>query len=139
MNKKIVHFKAHPQRGDPAQYPEFDLVMSARIPYDRLCEKVGEKLGVEPTHLRLYTLNTATGLPRTAVKRAPHQTLSNILAPVTYGGLNPNVRPDGLYYEVLDISLAELDTKKSIKVILLSEGITKEVSDGRYQGSNVRH
>jgi len=34
-----------------------------------------------------------------------------------------------LYYEVLDMSLAELETRKSIKVTLLSEGITKTVRE----------
>jgi ubiquitin carboxyl-terminal hydrolase 7 len=39
-----------------------------------------------------------------------------------------NQRNDALFFEVLDMSLAELDTQKSIKLTLLSEGITKEVS-----------
>ncbi|UZP44725.1 hypothetical protein NXS19_012537 [Fusarium pseudograminearum] len=40
--------------------------------------------------------------------------------------LNSTQRNDAFYFEVLEMSLTELDTKKSIKVTLLSEGITKE-------------
>jgi ubiquitin carboxyl-terminal hydrolase 7 len=38
-----------------------------------------------------------------------------------------NQRNDALYFEPLDMSLAEYDTKKNIKVFFVSEGITKEV------------
>ncbi|KAK0739732.1 hypothetical protein B0T21DRAFT_382697 [Apiosordaria backusii] len=124
-NKRTVSFHAHPQKCDPEQYPPFDLVLNTRMNYDKLCEKVGEKLNVEPTHLRFYTVNASSNNPRTAVKRG-HQTLSNILVPAGYGQLNMNQRNDALYFEVLDMSLAELDTKKSIKITWLSEGITKE-------------
>lgn len=59
---------------------------------------------------------------------AQNQSLLNILNPTGYGQLNMNQRSDSLYFEVLDMSLAELDTKKSLKITVLSEGITKEVS-----------
>lgn len=124
-NKKNVDFHAHPQKCDPKQYPEFSLVLNTKMNYDKLCEKVGEKLNVEPTHLRFYTVNASSNNPRTAVKRG-HQSLANILIPAGYGQLNMNQRNDALYFEVLDMSLAELDTKKSIKITWLSEGITKE-------------
>ena len=129
LNKKTIRFHAHPQRCDPQQYPGFEMVLNTKISYDKLSEKIGEKLGVPATHLRFYTVNASSGNPRTAVKRAAqNQTLLNILNPTGYGQLNMNQRSDALYFEVLDMSLAELDTKKSIKITLLSEGITKEVS-----------
>lgn len=121
-------FRAHPQKCDPETYPPFELVLNAKITYEKLSEKVGEKLGVEPTHLRFYTVNASSNNPRAAVKRAQNLTVLNILAPAGYGQLNMNQRNDALFFEVLDMSLAELDTKKSIKLTLLSEGITKEVS-----------
>ena len=43
--------------------------------------------------------------------------------------LSSSQRIDAFFFEVLEMSLAELDTKKSIKVTWLSEGLTKEVSD----------
>jgi len=128
LNKKTVKFHAHPQKCKPEQHQPFDMTLNTKITYDRLSEKIGEKLGVPGTHLRFYTVNASSGNPRTAVKRvAPAQTLHSILIPTGYGQLNMNQRSDALYFEVLDMSLAELDTKKSIKITLLSEGITKEV------------
>ncbi|KAL2264287.1 hypothetical protein VTK26DRAFT_7892 [Humicola hyalothermophila] len=126
LHKRTVRFFAHPQKCDPEQYPPFELVLSSKISYDKLSEKVGEKLGVEATHLRFYTVNASSGNPRTAVKRGQNQTLQTILIPVGYGQLNVNQRSDALFFEVLDMSLAELDTKKNVKLTLLSEGITKE-------------
>lgn len=120
-------FRAHPQKCEPETYPPFELVLNSKISYDRLSEKVGEKLGVDPTHLRFYTVNASSNNPRAAVKRGQNQSLHGILVPPGYGQLSMNQRNDALFFEVLDMSLAELDTKKSIKLTLLSEGITKEV------------
>jgi hypothetical protein len=111
------------------------MVLNSKMSYDKLSEKVGEKLGVEATHLRFYTVNASSNNPRAAVKRGQNQTLQSILVPAGYGQLNMNQRNDALFFEVLDMSLAELDTKKSIKLTLLSEGITKEVSDENNCGS----
>jgi ubiquitin carboxyl-terminal hydrolase 7 len=123
-------FRAHPQKCDPDAYPPFELVLNSKMSYDKLSEQVGEKLGIEATHLRFYTVNASSNNPRAAVKRGQNQTLQNILVPTGYGQLNLNQRSDALFFEVLDMSLAELDTKKNIKLTLLSEGITKEVSEG---------
>lgn len=123
-------FRAHPQKCDPDAYPPFELVLNSKMSYDKLSEQVAEKLGIEATHLRFYTVNASSNNPRAAVKRGQNQTLQNILVPAGYGQLNMNQRSDALFFEVLDMSLAELDTKKNIKLTLLSEGITKEVSQG---------
>ena len=52
--------------------------------------------------------------------------------------LNATQRNDAFYFEVLEMSLAELDTKKNIKVTWLSEGITKEVRVGQYPAHDHR-
>jgi len=83
-------------------------------------------LDVDPTHIRFWSINSSTGNPKAPIKRMPNQTLQNMVSPsyATFGGTN--TRTDSLYFEVLEISLAELDTKKSLKVSWISEGITKE-------------
>lgn len=127
MFKRTVKFHAHPTRCDPNQFPPFELVLSAKISYDQLAEKVGNALNVDPTHLRFYTVNTNSGNVRVAVKRlSTNQTLQSILNPSGYSQMNQTQRSDALYFEVLDMSLAELDTKKNVKITWLSEGITKE-------------
>ena len=95
--------------------------------YDQFSAKVGERLGVDPTHIRFSTVNSTSGKPKQIVKRNPNQNLWQILSPQFSTYNNSNQRNDALYYEVLDMSLSELDTKKILKLTWVSEGVTKEV------------
>jgi ubiquitin carboxyl-terminal hydrolase 7 len=102
--------------------------MSAKFTYDQVAAKIGEKLDIDPTHIRFHTVNASNSNPKTPVKRNLTQTLQTILTPPysTFG--NNNQRPDALFFEILEMSLSELDTKKNMKITWLSDGITKEVS-----------
>ncbi|KAG6004547.1 hypothetical protein E4U21_000931 [Claviceps maximensis] len=125
-NKRTVRFHPHPTRCDQEEYQPFDLVLNAKTNYDTLSERVGAYLKVEPTHIRLWTVNATTNNPKVAVRRGTNPSLRQILNPMGSNALNSSQRGDAFYYEVLEMSLAELDTKKSIKLTWLSEGITKE-------------
>lgn len=129
-HKRTVRFHPHTTRCDQAQYPPFDLVLNAKINYDALAERVGAYLSVPPTHVRLWTVNATTSNPKAPVRRGTNPSLRQILNPMGSNTTNSSQRTDAFYFEVLEISLAELDTKKSIKVTWLSEGITKEVRRG---------
>lgn len=126
-HKRTVRFHAHPTRCDQDQYAAFDLVLNSKITYDTLVERVGAHLGISPTHIRLWTVNVSTNNPKAPVRRGMNPTLRQILNPMGSNTLNTTQRNDAFYFEVLEMSLAELDTKKGIKVTFLSEGITKEV------------
>lgn len=125
--KREIRLDPHP-RCEKQDLESFILTLSSKVTYDQLAERVGEYLKVEPTHLRFFTANASTGAPKTAVRRSPNSTLAHILNPQNYAQQNLPNKANSLFYEVLDMSLAELDTKKNIKVTWLSEGITKEVS-----------
>lgn len=122
----------HPTKNaDPANLPFLDMDFNTKMPYDQFAKKVGEAIGVEGTHLRFYTVNANTGNPKLPVKRLGSNSanLVSILFPSgSYGALNMNQKNDMLYYEVLDMTLTELETKKSISITWLSEGVSKEVS-----------
>lgn len=126
LHRKVIRFFPHPKSELKRDF--LDIELSAKFTYDQIAAKVGEKLDVDPTHLRFHTMNTSTGNPKAAVKRNATQTLQTILTPPysTFG--NNNQRPDALFFEVLDISLSEFDTKKNLKITWLSDGITKDVS-----------
>lgn len=127
VHRREVRFHPHQTRNaNPEQYQPFELILSNKHSYDQIAAKVGEHLKVDPTHLRFWTVNAANGNPKASVKRGQSQSLQTILNPPysTFG--NNNQRPDALYFEVLDISLTELDTKKALRVIWLSDGVTKE-------------
>lgn len=128
FNKKTIRFAAHPTRCDEAKYPPFELAMSAKSNYDDVAERVGAMLHVQPTHIRFWTVNNTTGNPKTPVKRsATANLLSMVQGGGTYGISQQNFRANAFFFEVLEISLEELEFKKSIKLTWLSEGITKEV------------
>jgi ubiquitin carboxyl-terminal hydrolase 7 len=117
---------------------DFTLTLSKKMTYDQFAAKVGEHLQVDPTHLR-FTTATAAGKPKAAVKYNPTTTLNSILFPGPYGyGANSMQKPDALFYEVLDLSLKEMEQRKAIKVTWLPEGITKEVRGLGFLASSVR-
>ncbi|CAI4211319.1 unnamed protein product [Parascedosporium putredinis] len=125
-NKKTVKFCPHPSRCDENEYPAFELTMSCKATYDLVAERVGLILGVQPTHIRFWTVNSTTSNPKATVKRNPSNNLLAMLNTATYSQLQQNNRMDALFFEVLEISLDELEHKKSVKVTLLSEGTSKE-------------
>jgi ubiquitin carboxyl-terminal hydrolase 7 len=122
INRLVVTFL---QKGaDPDA--TFDLELGKKMTYEQFSGKVGSHLGVDPTHIRFWTVNSTTGNPKVAVRRNVAQTLTNILVP-PYGSYgNNNQSSKEFYYEVLDLSLSDLENMKNQKLIWLSEGITKE-------------
>ncbi len=107
----------------------FTLYLSKKMSYDQFAAKVAERLGVDPTHIRFWTVNASNGRPKATVRRLPNVILGGILAPSfnSYGNTQ-NQRSDSLYYEALEMSLSELEMRKNMKITWLSEGITKEVN-----------
>lgn len=126
LNRKTVEFAPRISTGNDEDI--FKLELSRKMSYEQFSAKVGEYLRVDPTHLRFTTVNATTGKAKAIVKRMGSQTLLNIMNP-QYGQYgNNNQRDDLLYYEILDMSLSELDTKKSLKITWVTEGVSKEVS-----------
>ncbi|KAK3679931.1 ubiquitin-specific protease ubp15 [Recurvomyces mirabilis] len=114
---------------------KFTIALSKKDSYDALAHKVADHLStvctvpIDPTYLRFTTVNAQSGKPRTLVKRAAGTTASSILFSNSgYGSYNytPMHSQDQLYYEVLEMSLTDLEQRKNVRVIWLSEGIQKE-------------
>lgn len=124
LNRIVVKF--HPKVPSDPEQDIFEITLSRKMSYDQFSAKVGERLGVNPTHIRFSTVNAATAKPKATIRRNPNQTLSQILLP-QFGTYTANQRHDALYYEIMDMSLSEMETKKSIKVTLVTDGLAKEV------------
>ncbi|KAF2269585.1 ubiquitin carboxyl-terminal hydrolase-like protein [Lojkania enalia] len=122
LNRINVEFA--PRFGEATQLPAFSLTLSKKMTYEQFAAKVGEHLNVDPTHLRFTTVNTA-GKPKQAVKYTQQGTLNNILYPGPYN-YTAAQKSDALFYEVLEMSLRELEQRKAVKVTWLPEGLTKE-------------
>lgn len=113
----------------------FRIPLSKKDNYDALSLKVAEYLSsicsppIDPAHLRFTTVNAQSGKARTVVKRQQGTTMANILLGTGgYGGYGyaPTQATDQLFYEILEMSLADLELRKQIRVTLLSDGISKE-------------
>lgn len=74
--------------------------------------KVGEYLKHDPIKLRFTTTHATNGSPKTVLKRSLNQSISEIISP-GYTGSQTTI----ILYEKLDVSIVELETKRSLKVI----------------------
>ncbi|KAI4171690.1 MAG: hypothetical protein LQ343_004083 [Gyalolechia ehrenbergii] len=126
LNRIIVNF--FPRAGSDPEAGKFTLPLSRKMSYDQFSAKVGEHLKVDPTHLRFTTVLASTGKPKQPVRRGQAATLAQILIPSLSTYANSNQRPDALFYEILEMSISELETKRNIRVTWLPEGVTKEES-----------
>ncbi|KAL9592959.1 MAG: hypothetical protein Q9179_006218 [Wetmoreana sp. 5 TL-2023] len=124
QNRIIVRFS--PKLATEREDDDFTLALSRKMSYDQFSAKVGEHLKVDPTHLRFTTVLASTGKPKQPVRRNQVTTLSQILMPTLGTYANSNQRSDALYYEILEMSLSELETKRNIRVNWLPEGVVRE-------------
>ena len=139
LNKVTIHFK---DRNNPdSEEGSFSLELSKKMLYNQVTQKVAEHLKAPADHLRFSGVTSTNGKPRAFIRPATTLTLTNMVAP-PYSGYSSGMAlqsSDSLYYEVLELSLTELDSKKLMRVTLLSEGITKEVrcASSRYRITNL--
>lgn len=135
-NRVSVKFAAKPGVAqnivmDTPDNANFDLFMSKRETYDGVATKVAAHLSevsgttIDPAYMRFTTVAPQTAKPKTIVKRAPSTTLSNILYSGYTGYTGQGM--DALFYEVLEMSLTDLEQRKLIKVTWLSDGVQHEV------------
>lgn len=139
INRVLVNFtpKTAPPQGLPVKNEgddKFALYLSKKDTYDTLASKVAEHLtsvsatAVDRSFLRFTTVTQQSGKPRTIIKPQATLTVQNILLGGSgYGyGYQPAQAPDQLYYEVLEMSLKDLEQRKNVKINWLSNGITQE-------------
>ncbi|RIA93959.1 ubiquitin carboxyl-terminal hydrolase 5 [Glomus cerebriforme] len=117
----VVSFK--PKLKDREPKPEFELVAGA----------VATHLNTDPLKLRFTTAHSSSGTPKSVIKRTTTQTLSEMLQ-TAY--LTPSAHI--LFYEMLDISIVELETKRFFKVTWLGNTVKEEkILDIRLQKNAV--
>jgi len=79
-------------------------------------------LNIDPLKLRFTTADSSSGTPNNVIKRTTTQTLSEMLQ-TAY--LTPQAHV--LFYEMLEISIVELETKKFIKISWLGNTVKEKV------------
>jgi ubiquitin carboxyl-terminal hydrolase 7 len=123
LNRVMIKFA--PKNEGP--YKEFWLPLNKKLTYVDFARAVGEHLGEKPDYLRFYTVNQQSGKPKNVVRHNANNNLGQILNP-SYAPYGAHVRPDAMYYEVLECSLTELEQRRVIKITWLPDGQNKEVS-----------
>jgi ubiquitin carboxyl-terminal hydrolase 7 len=78
----------------------------------QMASKVAEQLAWDPIKLRFTTTHSANGSPKSVLKRSLNQSVAEIISPA-YSSPAATV----VLYEKLDVSIVELETKRSLKVI----------------------
>lgn len=112
QNRVLVQFK--PKYEDASQMsPEFELMLSKKMTYDLMALRVGDYLKHDPLKLRFTSANNNNLGPKSIIKRALNQSVADITQTGYYGNHPSQVV---LYYELLDVSIVELETKKSLKI-----------------------
>lgn len=130
QNRVLILFKPKfepkPEDGN-IEHPDFELVLSKKMNYDivscghettacanvsdQMSTKVGDYLKHDPIKLR-FTTTQANGQPKHVIKRSLNQSISEIMTPAY-------VTPSStvILYELLDVSIVELETKRSLKIV----------------------
>ncbi|OSC99045.1 cysteine proteinase [Trametes coccinea BRFM310] len=110
QNRVMILFKPKFEETD-AEHPEFHLTLSKKQNYDVMSAKVGERLNWDPIKLR-FTTTHSNGTPKQVLKRSLNQSIQEIMQPAY---VSPQTTV--ILYEKLDVSIVELETKRSLKVI----------------------
>lgn len=93
---------------------EVALEMHKNTKYDDVSAKLAEKIGADADKIQFFVPNTTTtDEPRHPYARDPNDTLESMLYTQRLGRPFVNGK---LFYEVLDVSLSELESKRLIKV-----------------------
>ncbi|GAA5919656.1 hypothetical protein JCM1841_005211 [Sporobolomyces salmonicolor] len=109
LNRVVVTFR--PKFEDPTPENEFCVTLSKKNTYDQMAVKVGERLKHDYLKLRFTQSNGANGNPKTIIRRQANLAVAELIQP-GYMATSSNL----LYYELLDVSIIELETKKSLRI-----------------------
>ncbi|KAG0004724.1 hypothetical protein BGZ65_012817 [Modicella reniformis] len=121
VNRIIVDFR--PKIDEDGTRPTYSIELSKKSTYDQVASKLAEKLDVDPLHIQFTTASLPSGLPKNTIKRSTNLPLQEMLSSsYVQHGAQHNV----LYYEKLDISIVELESKRLVKVIWLGPTMKDE-------------
>lgn len=90
---------------------EFELTLSKKMTYDQVAHQVGDYLKYPSNKIRFTAPSGQNGQSKQPLRRHASLTLAEMIQP-TYTQTPTNV----LFYETLDVTLTELETKKTVKV-----------------------
>ncbi|KAJ3098511.1 hypothetical protein HDU97_003967 [Phlyctochytrium planicorne] len=111
QNRLVVLFKSKPKQDKDTVRPDVELVLSKKMVYDVVVQKLGERLNSDPLKIRLST--NSSNSSKQIIKRTPTLTLHEML---NTGYYTPMLTPSVLFYEELEVNVSELEIKRFLKV-----------------------
>ncbi|KAJ3354800.1 hypothetical protein GGF32_002372 [Allomyces javanicus] len=140
QNRADVVFKPrhpHPDGSESPAHPnpvrEVALSLSKRVRYDDVAARVAHELGLDdPMKLR-FTSTYVSEMPRSVIRPTPSVTLGDMLGAAPYQfraplGVDPIAAPPvTVLYEVLDVSIKEFESKRSVRATVLVPGKEESV------------
>lgn len=111
VNRVVINFKPRYEETDEAKQAEFELTLSKKNNYEQVAQRVGAFLDYDPAKLR-FTAAGTNGLPKNvAIRRTQAANVAEMVQP-SYTATPMTL----LYYEMLDIPLQELESKRNVKI-----------------------
>ncbi|KAI8877977.1 cysteine proteinase [Backusella circina FSU 941] len=129
-NQAAVLFKP---TGESKSLPEITLVMDRTSTYSTIALRLATQLKVEvASKIRFTEANSITGQPRSIIQYKPGVRLEdmvlNLPKPQDYlqhVGFDHVIKPI-LFYEVLEVDVADLDSKRSMEITVIGQTLRKE-------------
>lgn len=119
-NRLMVEFK--PKTENDAHLPTFLVELSKKNTYDEIAAVASAKLEIDPLFVQ-FTSSSVGGVPKKVILKDTKLSLEEILSPGYVQGNEKTI----LFYQKLDMSIVELETKRMFKVTWLSPTLKKEV------------
>ncbi|ORY41889.1 cysteine proteinase [Rhizoclosmatium globosum] len=113
-NRMTVIFK-HKNKEKETPLPDLELVLSKRMNYDAVVAKLGPKVNWDSAKIQLFSQQGS--IAKLAIKRSSTLTLQEMTNVGYY--VPPGSTPTTLHYELLDIPLSELETKRFVKIVFI--------------------
>ncbi|GBB89576.1 hypothetical protein RclHR1_01630014 [Rhizophagus clarus] len=122
--KSLITVSFKPKFKNKEPRLKFNLVFGKKCMFNMVAEAVATNLNSDPPKLRLTSAFSASGVPKSIVKKTTTGTLSEMLR-TPYLKSSAHV----LFYEILDINVVELETKKFFKVYWLGNMVKEEFQE----------
>ncbi|KAF9965293.1 hypothetical protein BGZ70_005095 [Mortierella alpina] len=121
-NRIIVDFK--PKNDEDPTLQTYSIELSKKSTYDQVATKLAERLGTDPLHIQFTSAAPPpNGQPKNTIKRSTNLQLQEMITP---GYAHQPAGPNVIYYEKLDISIVELESKRLVKVTWLGPTLKDE-------------
>ncbi|KAI8922962.1 hypothetical protein BC831DRAFT_473479 [Entophlyctis helioformis] len=118
-NRLTVTFK--PKAKDAPHKGDIELVLSKKMGYDMVISKLAAALDHDPLKIRLSMAASHSMVPKSVIRRSTATTLNEML-----GGSFYNPGSSIIFYEMLDVSILEFETKRYVKVLYVDEHLKEQ-------------